>query len=503
MTAPLVEREPDLGPDQPAVPEARREGPKREGHPSPPPRKRWAFPGVDVGYILGVLIILATFLPARLVFLPLGAEGRPATILGILLLLWWTLSRLVPRLTPRGAQPLRIAIYGFLFAYFLAYAAGFDRGLLPIEASAADRNLLATLSLIGIALAVADGIKTRRRLDDLLRTLVFGTGFMGVVGLLQFTEIFDVVPYIKIPGLELNADLIGERLRGAALRVASTGGHSIEFGVVCMLVLPLALHYALVSRTRNERIYRWILVVLIASGSPFSGARASYVGAAVVMVGMFVAWNARFRFQAAVVSLAGLFLLRTMVPGLLGTIKYLFLNFGNDPSVQGRTEDYEIIFVYIFDRPIFGRGPGTFIPDLYIVLDNQVLYSLVTIGVVGTLAFTFVFLMALAQAGRICRAGRDNETRHLAQALKVSILVGVFASVTFDSLSFATYSTIWFLLFGAAAALWRIELQGNEPPDLRPSPIDHVLHRSRLVDNTSAPDSYLIDLRRRFSRSEP
>ena len=85
----------------------------------------------------------------------------------------------------------------------------------------------------------------------------------------------------------------------------------------------------------------------------------------------------------------------------------------------------------------------------------------------------------------------------------MSILVGVFASVTFDSLSFATYSTIWFLLFGAAAALWRIELQGNEPPDLRPSPIDHVLHRSRLVDNTSAPDSYLIDLRRRFSRSEP
>ena len=51
--------------------------------------------------------------------------------------------------------------------------------LLPIEARAADRNLLATLSLVGIALAVADGIKTRRRLDDLLRTLVFGTGVVS------------------------------------------------------------------------------------------------------------------------------------------------------------------------------------------------------------------------------------------------------------------------------------------------------------------------------------
>ena len=506
MSAPLVERTTPSETENPSEPVAEvvsrgpRPGPKREGHPTPTPRRRWAFPGVDVGYALGIVVVLTTFLPARLVFPPLGAEGRPATILGILLLLWWLLSRLVPRLTPRGPQPFRKAIYVFLFAYFISYAAGFDRGLLPVEARATDRNVLATLSLVGIALAVSDGIQTRRRLDDFLRTIVVGVAFMAFVGVLQFTIQFDLVPLIKLPGLALNDELIGERLRGAALRVPGTAGHSIEFGVVCMLALPLALHYALAARTRNERIFRWLAVVLITTGSPFSGSRASYVGVAVIIVGMFIAWNARFRFQAAVISFMGLMVLRTLVPGLLGTIKYLFLNFGSDPSIEGRTDDYEIIFVYIKDRPFFGRGPGTFIPDLYIVLDNQVLLSLATIGFVGTLAFTLVFLMTLAQAGRVCRVGRDNETRHLAQALKVSILVGVFASVTFDSLAFATYATIWFLLFGAAAALWRIELQGNEPPDLRPSRFDRILHRSRLVDPSTAPKSYLLELRERFHR---
>ena len=107
-------------------------------------------------------------------------------------------------------------------------------------------------------------------------------------------------------------------------------------------------------------------------------------------------------------------------------------------------------------RPILGRGPGSFVPSEYLVLDNEYLYSAVTIGLVGLLALGVIVVIALMQSGWVAHHARTNEARHLGQALKASILVGVAASATFDSMSVATSTSVWFILMGAPAALWRI-----------------------------------------------
>ena len=58
-------------------------------------------------------------------------------------------------------------------------------------------------------------------------------------------------------------------------------------------------------------------------------------------------------------------------------------------------------------------------------------------------------------------------------ALAASILAGFAASFTFDSLGFPTFAGLWFVLFGAAGALWRFR-----DMDDRPTPFDRLV-RSR------------------------
>ncbi len=437
-----------------------------------------------IDHIVALGLVLLFFLPARLVYVPLGAEGRPATILGLLLFLWWCLTKLVPRLAPRGRQPLRIALWAFIAALLLAWLAGLDRGPLPVEIRAMDRTMLARISFIGFALVIADAVRTRRSLDRLLLCLVYCGGFMGLVAFLQFVLKYDPVPLLRFPPLQLNADLIGYTERGAAVRVASTALHAIELGVVAAMILPIAIHFALRAGTNNERIFRWMVAALLGAAIPFSGSRSGYVGFAVVIVTMMWGWSTSLRVRAVAVTVLGLGVFKLMVPGLLGTIRYLFLNLAADDSVAGRTEDYNVIFDYIGARPILGRGPGSFIPDEYIVLDNELLYSAVTIGLVGLVATAVLVVVALVQSGWVAHHGGTNETRHLGQALKASILVGVFASFTFDSLSFATFGALWFILFGCAAALWRIERDGRDleiDPDAQ-GDFTSMLVTSRLTD---------------------
>ena len=306
----------------------------------------------------------------------------------------------------------------------------------------------------------------------------------------------DIVPMLQIPPLDFNTDLIGARVRGAGVRVTSTAAHSIELGVVAAMILPIAGHYAMRATTNNQRIFRWASTILLAASIPFSGSRAGYVGAAIVFITMMWAWNTRTRVNVGLLLLGGIAALQALTPGLLSTIKWLFLNLGVDDSATARTSDYEIVFDYIRSRPILGRGPGTWLPEEYIVLDNEWLYTAVTTGIVGVLAIVAVMLVALMQSGWVAHHGRTNETRHLAQALKAAILVGAITSATFDALSFAMFAGVWFIMFGMAAALWRIERDGTdtEIDPLVETDFSQVLVSRRLTDPSKGAPSVLQTL---------
>lgn len=207
--------------------------------------------------LLVLFLALQFLIPARLVITGMGAAGRPSVALGLLMMVLWAMSALRPGGLPAGRQPVRWIIGVYVATQLIGYAAGFDRLPLPIEARSADRWIILTFAMAGIALAVADAPRRRRELDVVLRTLVVLTAVMAFVGVLQYLRLIDLTQYIRIPGLSQNAALIGQSARGTGnyARVAGTANHYIEFGVVLSLVAPIALHYAMFPRPGATR--RW------------------------------------------------------------------------------------------------------------------------------------------------------------------------------------------------------------------------------------------------------
>ncbi len=409
--------------------------------------------------LLALFLVLQFLIPARLVIGGMGAAGRPSVAVGIMLAFLWVVSAMRAHHLPSGWQPIRWAVGIFIAAQLLGYAVGFDRLPSAAQASAANRWLIVTAGIAGVTLAVADGIRTRDALDRLLRLLVACACLMSLVGIMQFFLGFDLTQYIRIPGLQVNYELIGVGSRGdeGFPRVAGTANHYIEFGVVLALLLPVALHYALFAPPGRRRIWRWVAVGIVSLGIPLSISRSAVVTVFVAMSLMAIVWPWRQRYNALVIAVMSTAVFHVLNRGVLGTIKALFVNVDNDPSVQDRIERTATVMHLWHARPALGWGAGMVTPEEFLLLDNQIYVFLIAGGVVAVCAFLLFFLIPYMLGRSVRLRGRDQETRHLGHTLAVTMPAAVVASGTFDSFSFATFVAVMCVLIGATGALWRLD----------------------------------------------
>jgi hypothetical protein len=438
-------------------------------------RRRHLF---DIGVLLSLTVGLAMLIPADQVVPQLTVGiGRPALLMGLALAAGWTLAKFHPRLAVRGPQPLRWAAAVYLTAIMLAYAAGQMRGLTELESGGADRALLATLGFLGVALVCADGPPNRARLDDVLRAVVWFGGVMGAIGLVQFAFRFNVVELIQVPGLTSHRDeALGFSARGGddLVRVASTATHYIEFSTVMAMALPVAVHTARFARTPLARQGAVVSAVIMAAAIPVTLSRSGILAlfAGMLVLGFF--WSWRMRLNMAVMGLGLMIAIMLVRPGLLGTIRSLFTNLNNDPSVEGRTEDYAAVGDYLAQRPWLGRGPGTFIPTIYRFLDNEWLMHLITTGYLGTAAFAGLHLTALGLAAISYRRATHLPDRHLCACLISVQVMAMLVAGTFDVMSFTTHTTLLALLTGAAGAMWRFTHPGRLVRSAAPLPVTNM-----------------------------
>jgi O-antigen ligase len=397
--------------------------------------------------------------PARFVVKGLGAVGTPANVLGVGLFVLWLGGLAAGSRSWKGLQPIRVIIGIYAFAYFVTYAGGYARGMFHDEASNATRGLIAIFSLSGVALVAAEAIPNRQRLNVLLQRVVYGAGFMALVGDVEAMTKYSLAQHLKFPGLKLNSGIIGQKARGAGglFRVAGTATHYIEFGVVLGMLLPLAIHYAIFSPTRGRRHFNWLITVLMAAGVPFAVSRSAAAACFIAVLVLACCWTWRARVNALLIAAILAVGMKIAKPGLIGTIRSLFTHAKNDPSITGRTTDYAPSFAFIGQRPWFGRGAGTFIPTRYRILDNQMLLTTIESGIVGLVALILLFLGGASVAHRVGKFSPDPETRHLGYALLAVFTVGFVTSFTFDSLSFPMFTMVTFMMLGAAGALWRLD----------------------------------------------
>jgi len=412
-----------------------------------------------------ILLCFSFLLPANLVIGPLGQAGVPSMLIALGLLLLWVCVRCAPDLgTDRKFQPLRVLAMCSVVSMLASYMAGQVRGLSGVEASGANAALLGQGAALGILLFTADSLRSTDAVRAVLARVTYGAAFLAAVASLQFFSIIDLAKVIRLPGFTVHSSTAEfVESRSGFNRVAGLATHPIEYGVVLSMALPLALHLALTARVHKG--LKWTVVAMIAGGIPLSVGRSAVLASAVALSVYMVRLKLRVLLNLLPVALGGIVGMQVAVPGLLGSIKSLFTGASNDPSIAGRTDDYAAVFVLWRDHPVFGIGPGTYIPKLYRVLDNEYLYELVTVGVVGVTVGIALFATGYSLARRVARQAVDPEVRSLGQALAGSIAAAAVAAFTFDALGFAIMFVITHLLVGCAAALWRTAVRDDPGSD--------------------------------------
>jgi polysaccharide biosynthesis protein PslJ len=434
--------------------------PSRDRSSAPPPAIEDARPVRDVVSFLTVFLCTMLLIPAALGIGPLGTTGSPASMVGLLCLLWWIAALVLPDSgLARGFHPVRLAIGMFVIAWLVSYILIFTRFVGGDEVRAADRGLILLASFSGVALLTADGVSTWDRLDTLLRRFSNITAGLAGLGVVQFFTGLDINSMYRIPGLQVNSPLNNIAERSDLRRVVGLASHPIEYGVLMAVAFPFALHYASIETDEKKRRWRWVAVALVGAAVAMSVSRSGILG--VIFGGglMLTGWSGRRRINGIAGALAFLAFMRVLIPGMVGTLLSLFTNVKSDSSYQARQERYPAAFKLIHQHWIFGRGPGTLLPQNFyavVPLDNQYLASAIEIGVVGLTAMIAMMLIGIFTARGARRRSTDPGRRDLANAVAAAILVCFVSFYTFDALGYPLVVSSLALMLGAAGAMWRI-----------------------------------------------
>lgn len=412
----------------------------------------------DGATLAAILAVALLVIPARLVFRGIPLSLTPADVVSLVIAMAWLCAQMTTTLgMAKGRSPVRTALFCYGVALLATYGYAAHRYLPPDELKLMDHAAVLVIAGVGVGLGICDGVRTRDRLDFVLKTVVVCGAVVAVVGGFQFVFSLDLTQYLALPGLRYTAadGFITER--AALRRVAGTTGHPIEFGVLCSMLLPIAAHYGFQAKLRGEPVWRWwVCTGLIAMGLMFSVSRSAVLGLLGVGFVLFLGWPARRRLQVLGIGLVFLAVIKVTVPGLLGTFYNLFANAGRDDSVRYRTHDYATAATEVGKNLWFGRGIGTWYAPKHQVFDNQYILTMVEAGLIGTVAFAALILTGLYCALRSRYLSADETTQNLGLTLAATMVVPLIGSATFDLMSFHTVTGLMFVLIGCIGALLRM-----------------------------------------------
>lgn len=408
---------------------------------------------VDATTGLTVFIALQLAIPSALQLTALGGVGYLASLWALVLGAWWCWARIERGpLTPADRNPVRLASFALLCSVLVSYVLAMGRPMSPIESSQADLGVLRILVGVSLVLVASDGITSWSRLVTLLRRLTTAGGAFAALGLLQFFTAQSWTDWIALPGFTRSEDYASLQGRSGFVRASATALHPLEFAAALSMILPVAVSLALADTTRTP-VRRWAAPVLMVLSLVLSGSRSAYLGLALGALVMSTRWSAAIRLRLGAAGALMAVLVFLTVPGMLGTIRNMFLFLGDDPSAQSRTASYRLVGQFVAAEPGFGRGLGTFLP-MYRILDNQILLLLVELGVVGLTIFLVLAGTSAIGAWRRSCAVADPLHRELGPALSASLVAGVSLLFFFDAFAFPISFGLLFLMLGVGGAYY-------------------------------------------------
>lgn len=448
---------------------------------------------------LTVFLVLLMVIPSSYIFEPLGAAGTPATLIGVVLFIWYLLTWLNPaaRLA-RGRQPVRFAALMFFCTVLVTYLSASRHAMSTAEVNGLDRGPILAVGWLGVLLVAADGIDSVDHIKTLLRRIVTGGTVLGAFGILQAVTGFNIADHIDIPGLTKDTTYAEVLIRGSLVRPYVTTINPLEFAAVVSICLPLAIYLARNDEPARRR-RRWLQVAVIGIAQVMTTSRTSILALIAVGIVLLPTWTPRERrrtYGVLVVATLGLFL---VIHGLLGTIKELFIGVADsDSSTASRTSAWSSAQPFIAQHPWFGRGFGTFFPQTYFFTDDQYLSSIIEIGVVGLLVLIGLLATGWFTARSVRRISTDKNIRDLAQCMAASVAVAAVSFGTFDALSFPMMASLTFMLLGCVGALWRLSRAAEselaaQPTQPAPSEEEEAAVEASAAGASTSSSGWSID----------
>jgi hypothetical protein len=298
-----------------------------------------------------------------------------------------------------------------------------------------------------------------------LRALVLGSAVLGALGVIEwktghnaFAHLDRYVPLLSPVGGD-NIDTF----RAGLTRAYASAQHPIAFGAALALVLPISV--VLAFRSRKPL---W----LVCAGLIVLGSLASVSRTSILMLAVSAAMLAVLRPQAARQALPFilplLVVIQIALPGTFSTVKASFFPSGGlveqqaDQSVgSGRVASFGPALDEASRNPLFGRGFGTRIVEKgpkrnSFILDDEWLSTTLEIGLVGLLAWVWLFLRFTL---RSAQAARDDASDRGWMLAALAASVGSFAvgMVFYDAFSFIQATFLMIMLLGFGVVLYRSE----------------------------------------------
>jgi O-antigen ligase/polysaccharide polymerase Wzy-like membrane protein len=419
--------------------------------------------------LMAMTIAIILFIPIRRYTMPgaLPFELEPYRLMVAFLGAGWMVSMLVDhrvRLRSSGFEAPLI-LFGFAMLGSVIVNTGRINALAVQDVVLKKLTFFASFFLI--LYLIVSVVRTRDMVDWVVKWLVAGGAIVGAFSVYEAWTGFNVFSNLQrvIPILHL--EFAPEMdVRGSRLRVFGSSQHPIALGVAFAMLLPLAVYL-----THKYRQKRWWLAGGIIVLAAFSTVSRTTILMLIVVFISFLRLRPTETKKLWMVILPGLMVIHFALPGALGTLHDSFFPEGGLVAEQsasagqrgsGRIADISPSLDEWKRQFLLGQGFGTRVVDEgrinAMILDNQWLGTLLETGLLGVIAWVWLFRRFLRRINEEARRDR-TERGWLLTALSGSVLAYALGMLTYDAWSFIQVTFLLFFLLGVGAVV----LQQGEP----------------------------------------
>jgi O-antigen ligase len=333
---------------------------------------------------------------------------------------------------------------------------------IPFEDVSTDvtKALLLFASFYVVFYFIVSVVHSQRAIESVVKTLVAGTAGVAVFALLErrtgynvFNHLSGVIPLVNyVPGLSA-ADIA----RTGRLRVLASAQHPIALAALFAMVIPLSLYLGHQTKKRSWHLSSAVLFLGLLATVSRTGVVMLFVSAVVFYAILRPSIPRRLWLFAPL----GLVVIHLVMPGAIGSLTSAFFPQGGLQADQtagnGRISSTRLDpqLHMIEQDPVFGQGFGSRITtgpsQNSRILDNQWLATTVETGLLGAVAWLWLFVRFVRRAGR--EAKRDRAGRGwLLAALASSVAAFGVSMLTFDAFSFVQSTLVFFVLLALGSA---------------------------------------------------